>query len=48
MAALGTIALLRVSDFPTDQIIFDVISAFGTVGPIGSGAGSAPSTGRDA
>lgn len=29
---LGTMFLLRVTDFPTDQIIFEVISAFGTVG----------------
>lgn len=32
VVAFGTLALLRVSDFPTDQIIFEVISAFGTVG----------------
>lgn len=29
---LGTMFLLRVTDLPTDQIIFEVISAFGTVG----------------
>lgn len=29
---LGSMILLRVTDFPTDQIIFEVISAFGTVG----------------
>ena len=29
---LGTLALQRLSHFPTDQIIFEVISAFGTVG----------------
>lgn len=29
---LGTLALLRISHFPTDQVIFEVISAFGTVG----------------
>ena len=29
---LGTMFLLRVTNFPTDQIIFEVISAFGTVG----------------
>ena len=28
----GTLFLLRITDFPTDQIIFEVISAFGTVG----------------
>lgn len=32
MVVLGTMFLLRVTDFPTDQIIFEVISAFGTVG----------------
>lgn len=32
MVVLGTLFLLRVTDFPTDQIIFEVISAFGTVG----------------
>jgi trk system potassium uptake protein TrkH len=32
VVAIGTIILLHVSDFPTDQIIFEVISAFGTVG----------------
>jgi trk system potassium uptake protein TrkH len=29
MVVLGTMFLLRVTDFPTDQIIFEVISAFG-------------------
>ncbi|MTV51774.1 TrkH family potassium uptake protein [Massilia buxea] len=32
VVAVGTIILLRISEFPTDQIIFEVISAFGTVG----------------
>ncbi len=32
LVALGTVILLRVTDFPTDQVIFEVISAFGTVG----------------
>ncbi len=32
MVVLGTIALLRVTDLPTDRVIFEVISAFGTVG----------------
>lgn len=32
MVVLGTLFLLRVTDFPTDQVIFEVISAFGTVG----------------
>lgn len=32
VVALGTLALLHVSDFPTDQIIFEVVSAFGTAG----------------
>ena len=32
LVTLGTLVLLRVTDFPTDQIIFEVVSAFGTVG----------------
>jgi len=32
LVVLGTLLLLRVSHFPTDQVIFEVISAFGTVG----------------
>lgn len=32
VVALGTLVLLHVSDFPTDQIIFEVVSAFGTAG----------------
>lgn len=32
MVVLGTLVILRVTDFPTDQVIFEVISAFGTVG----------------
>ncbi|MFC0134035.1 ATPase [Massilia eurypsychrophila] len=32
MVVLGTMILLRVSDASTDRIIFEVISAFGTVG----------------
>lgn len=32
MVVLGTTLLLRMTDFPTDQVIFEVISAFGTVG----------------
>ncbi|WEF31988.1 TrkH family potassium uptake protein [Pseudoduganella chitinolytica] len=32
LIVLGTLVLLRVSHFPTDQVIFEVISAFGTVG----------------
>lgn len=32
MVVLGTMVLLRISDFSTDRIIFEVISAFGTVG----------------
>jgi trk system potassium uptake protein TrkH len=32
MVVLGTLALLRVTDLPTDQVIFEAISAFGTVG----------------
>ncbi len=32
MVVLGTMVLLRGTDLPTDQVIFEVISAFGTVG----------------
>jgi NADPH-dependent 2,4-dienoyl-CoA reductase/sulfur reductase-like enzyme len=32
MVVLGTLVILRVTDLPTDQVIFEVISAFGTVG----------------
>lgn len=32
VVVLGTMILLRTTDFPTDQVIFEVISAFGTVG----------------
>lgn len=32
MVVLGTLVILRGADLPTDQVIFEVISAFGTVG----------------
>jgi trk system potassium uptake protein len=32
MIALGALIILRVTNFPTDQVVFEVISAFGTVG----------------
>lgn len=32
MVALGTVVLLRLSHFPTDQVIFEVIAAFGSAG----------------
>ncbi len=32
MISLGTLVILHVTDLPTDQVIFEVISAFGTVG----------------
>lgn len=32
MVVLGSLVLLRGTDLPTDQVIFEVISAFGTVG----------------
>ena len=32
LVVLGTMALLRMTDFPTDQIIFEVIAAFSTAG----------------
>ncbi len=32
MVVLGTLAILRTTNIATDQVIFEVISAFGTVG----------------
>jgi trk system potassium uptake protein TrkH len=32
MITVGTLVILHITDFPTDQVIFEVISAFGTVG----------------
>lgn len=32
MVVLGTMVILRATDLPTDKVIFEVISAFGTVG----------------
>jgi trk system potassium uptake protein TrkH len=32
IVALGTVLLLRISHFPTDQVIFEVIAAFGSAG----------------
>lgn len=32
LVVVGTLVLLRTTNFPTDQVIFEVISAFGTVG----------------
>ncbi|HEY1044520.1 MAG TPA: potassium transporter TrkG [Telluria sp.] len=32
LVSLGTVFLLRVTDFPTDQVIFEVIAAFGSAG----------------
>lgn len=32
LIVLGTLVILRETDLPTDQVIFEVISAFGTVG----------------
>ncbi len=32
VVAMGTVALLRISHFPTDQVIFEVIAAFGSAG----------------
>jgi Trk-type K+ transport system membrane component len=32
MVTLGTLLLLRMTDLPTDKIIFEVVSAFATVG----------------
>lgn len=32
MVVMGLVVLLRLTDFPTDRVLFEVISAFGTVG----------------
>ncbi|WP_429353868.1 TrkH family potassium uptake protein [Paraburkholderia sp. 32] len=32
MITVGTVIILHITDFPTDQVIFEVISAFSTVG----------------
>jgi Trk-type K+ transport system membrane component len=32
MIVIGTLVILHGTNFPTDQVIFEVISAFGTVG----------------
>ncbi len=32
LVVAGTLVLLRLTDLPTDRVIFEVISAFGTVG----------------
>lgn len=42
MVVLGTLVILRETDFPTDQVIFEVISAFGTVGLSTGITGSLP------
>lgn len=46
VVAIGTIILLRVSELPTDQIIFEVISAFGTVGLSTGITAQLPATGQ--
>jgi len=43
---LGTTLLLYLTDFPTDQVIFEVISAFGTVGLSTGITGSLPPGGQ--
>lgn len=43
---LGTMILLHVTDFPTDKVIFEVISAFGTVGLSTGITGSLPPSGQ--
>ena len=44
MIVLGTLVILRETDFPTDQVIFEVISAFGTVGLSTGITGNLPET----
>ena len=46
VVSLGTFFLLRVTDFPTDQIIFEVTSAFGTVGLSTGITGQVPVSGQ--
>jgi trk system potassium uptake protein TrkH len=43
---LGTMLLLHVTDFPTDKVIFEVISAFATVGLSTGITGSLPPSGQ--
>lgn len=44
MIVLGTLVILRETDFPTDQVIFEVVSAFGTVGLSTGITGNLPET----
>lgn len=46
MVVLGTMVLLRGTDLPTDQVIFEVISAFGTVGLSTGITGQLPPSGQ--
>ncbi|MCZ4316614.1 TrkH family potassium uptake protein [Comamonadaceae bacterium G21597-S1] len=46
MVVLGTLFILRVTDLPTDKVIFEVISAFGTVGLSAGITAELPPTGQ--
>jgi trk system potassium uptake protein TrkH len=46
MVTLGTLVILRTTAFPTDQVIFEVISAFGTVGLSTGITADLPATGQ--
>lgn len=46
MVVLGTLVLLRTTDLPSDQVIFEVISAFGTVGLSTGITGQLPPVGQ--
>ena len=46
MVALGTLVLLRLTDFPTAQVIFEVIAAFGSAGLSTGITGQLPASGQ--
>ncbi len=46
VVAFGTVALLRISHFPTDQVIFEVIAAFGSAGLSTGITGDLPVSGQ--
>lgn len=46
MVVLGTLVVLRTTNLPTDQVIFEVISAFGTVGLSTGITGELPQSGQ--
>lgn len=46
MVVLGTLVILRGTDIPTDKVIFEVVSAFGTVGLSTGITGDLPASGQ--